>query len=136
MSLVAVMIALEDRIDTVPGLQASGVRPEAITPPAAVVGVPEVGDYQQAYQRGKIALSPTVTILTSTRLDRPGQLLLAEFMSLTGTKSVPAAIHKDPTLGGVVEAAQVMSSRPLGLQEVGLINYYGGVLQLRILTKG
>lgn len=129
------MLGLESVLHTIPGLQASGVKPEQVTPPAAIVGVPPVDDYQQAYQRGKILLRPTITVLTSTRLDRTGQLALAEYLTLSGPKSIPAAIAANRTFGGVVEDAEVESSRPLGMEEVGRIDYYGGLIVLRVMTK-
>ena len=133
MSIRTVMLSLEAVLDAIPGLQGR-VKPEAVTPPAAIVGVPPVDDYQQAYQRGKILLLPTITVLTSTRLDRTGQLELADYVSLTGTKSIPAAIHADRTLGGAAESAEVVSSRPLNIEEVGRIGYYGGLLTLRVMA--
>lgn len=135
MTIRAVMLAIEAALQTIPGLQASGVKPEQITPPAAIVGVPPVDDYQQAYARSKYELRPTITVLTSTALDRPGQLALADYVSLSGSLSIPAAIHADPTLGGAAEAAEVVSFRPLGIEEVGRIGYYGGLFLLRVMVR-
>lgn len=135
MTIRTVMLGIENRLDTIPGLNASGVKPDMITPPAAIVGVPAVSDYQQAYGRSKYELGPTVTVLTSAVLDRPGQLTLAEYVSLAGPKSIPAAIHADPTLGGVAEAAEVVSFRPLGVEDVARIGFYGGLFVLRVMVR-
>jgi hypothetical protein len=131
----AVMLGLEARLETIPGLQASGVKPELIAPPAAIVGVPPVEDYQEAYARTKYTLRPTITVLTSTALDRAGQLALADYVSLSGRLSIPAAIHADPTLGGVAEAAELVSFRPLSMEDIGRISYYGGLFILRVLVR-
>lgn len=136
MTVQAVMLGIETRLQTIPGLvQASAVKPEGITTPAAIVGVPPVEDYQQAFARTKYTLRPTITVLTSAALDRVGQLKLAEYVSLSGSSSIPAAIHADPTLGGAAEAAEVESFRPFGIDDVGRIGYYGGMFVLRVMVR-
>lgn len=135
MTIRAVMLGIETALETIGGLNASGVKPENIITPAAIVGVPPVQDYQEAYVRTKYTLQPTITVLTSAALDRTGQFNLAEYVSLAGPNSIPAAIHADKTLGGACEAAEVVSFRPLGLEDVGRIGYYGGLFLLRVMVR-
>jgi hypothetical protein len=54
----------------------------------------------------------------------------------TGAQSVFAAIEADKTLGGLGVECIVKSFQPLGLQDVGLIGYYGGVFQLACIATG
>lgn len=135
MSIRAVLLGIEVRLDTIDGLRTSPIKPDQINPPQAIVGVPPVPDYQVAYSRGKYDLQPTVTVLTSASWDRTGQLALADYASATGALSIPAAIHADPKLGGTAEAAEVVSFRPLGREETGQIGYYGGLFVLRVMVR-
>lgn len=134
MSIRQVLEGIEARLLTV-GLRATAHVADNVSPPAAVVGVPDVESYEEAYGRGKYNLAPTITVLTSAALDRTGQLALADYASLTGPLSVFAAIEADRTLGGAAEDTRVESFRPLGLDEVGRIGYYGGIFTVTVLTK-
>lgn len=135
MSVVAVMEGIEARLETISGLRVSATVQSQINPPAALVGVPPITDYLEAYGRGKYSLAPTITVLTSSSWDRTGQLKLAQFADLAGPLSIPAAIHADPKLGGAVEACEVTSFRPLNREEVGAIQYYGGLFVLRCMVR-
>lgn len=135
MSIRAVMEGIEVRLQTIQGLRTSPTATGQINPPQAIVGVPPVADYQQAYARGKFALEPTITVLTSAAWDRTGQFALADYLDYDGPKSIERAIAADPTLGGAAESCQVLNSTPLGIEEVGVIGYFGGLISLRCLVK-
>jgi hypothetical protein len=135
-SLVQVMDGIEARLATIPGLRTSDVSPGAISPPCAIVGVPDIPEYRTTMGRGWWTLAPTVTVLTSPTLDRIGQKLLAGFADVTGASSVAAAIEADRTLGGTVSECWVSDFRPLGLEEVGLIGYFGGLWTLHVVAAG
>lgn len=131
-----VILGVEARLATITGLRTSEVVPEQISPPHALVGVPPIPSYRIAMQRGSYELGLTVTVLVSAVVSRVGQLQLAGYANPTGPKSVPAAIEGDRQLGGVVADCIVISFRPLGLDEVGVIGYYGGVFVLKCLAIG
>lgn len=131
-----IMLGIETRLKTISGLRVTEYVPDQITPPAAIVGVPEIPEYRTTMGRGRFTLEPTVTVLVSAAYDRAGQLKLASYANVTGASSIPAAIEGDRTLGGVVEECWVLSFAPLGMEDVGLIGYYGGVFQLRTVAGG
>lgn len=135
-TIEAVMAGIEDRLDTIDGLRVSDISADQINPPQAIVGVPPIPQYHASMSRGIFRLEPTVTVFTSAALDRTGQRALAGYANPTGATSVIAAIEGDKTLGGVVDDCIVVSFEPLGLQEVGLIGYYGGRFQLRVVAEG
>lgn len=136
-TLWELMEAVAIRLDTVPLARAWGFSPGAISPPAAIVPVPPVDSYRAAFNRGTVRISNwPITILTSAQVDRIGQKALAEYLSWTGDNSVIAALESEPTLGGVVSDLIVESSRPLGLEEVGLIGYFGGEIRLTVQLPG
>lgn len=135
-TIVAVMQAIEARLATIAGLRVTEYVPDQVTPPQAIVGVPPITAYHLTGARGYIQLEPTVMVLTSAAQDRAGQLALAAYANPTGASSVIVAIEADKTLGGVVDDCLVVDFQPLGLQEVALVGYYGGIFTLRVLAQG
>lgn len=135
-TIAEIMLGIEARLATIAGLRVSEIVPDAIHPPCAVVGVPPIPSYRIAMARGAYEVAPTVTVLVSAALDRVGQLALAAYANPTGAGSIPAAVEGDRTLGGVVADCVVESFRPMGLEEVGLIGYYGGVFTLKCIARG
>lgn len=135
-SITGIMDGLETALKTVTGLRVSSEIKDQINPPQAIVGVPPIPEYRSSMQRGVFTVEPTITVLTSAALDRIGQRRLASLCDVTGPKSIPAAIEADRTLGGVVDDCIVKSFQPLGLRDVGIIGYYGGVFQLMCIARG
>jgi hypothetical protein len=135
-TLLDIMDGLEARLATVSGLRTTDVSPGQISPPCAIVGVPDIPEYRTTMTRGYWRPDPSITVLVSATLDRIGQRLLAEFAAPSGTRSIAAAIEADRTLGGRVDECYVASFRPLGLDEVGLIGYFGGVWTVTVSAPG
>lgn len=131
-----IMLGLEARLETIPGLRTSEFTRDQVNPPFAIVGVPAIEAYHATMQRGKFTVTPTITVLTSAAYDRTGQLKLASYADPTGPSSVVVAIEGDKRLGGVVEDCHVVDFRPLGIQEAGLIGYYGGLFNVRCIASG
>jgi hypothetical protein len=135
-TLFELMEAIEGKLDGI-GLRASSTSPGAVSPPGAIVGIPPIPDYRATFHRGTVLLTDwPIYVLTSSMLDRVGQKALAEYMSWTGPNSVPLALEADPTLGGLCDDLIVTSARPLGLEEVGILNFFGGEFRLTISVSG
>lgn len=135
-SMQDVLRALKTTLTTVPGLSVSLAQTGQINPPMAILGVPTVLDYRKAFGGLRLDIEPTITILTSSAFDEIGTLMLADFFSPSGPRSVVACIDRDATLGGTVERARVTDARPLGLEEFGAIGYYGGMLTVSVMARG
>lgn len=136
-TLTAIMGGLRDRLATISGLRASDVSPGQINPPAAIVGVPSVPEYRSTMGRGVFTVEATVTVLVSAGAPTDqAQRDLATYADVTGVNSIPTAIEADRTLGGVVADCVVTAFRPLGLEEVGAIGYYGGVFTVLVVAPG
>ncbi|GIH27616.1 hypothetical protein Aph01nite_59260 [Acrocarpospora phusangensis] len=135
-TLDEIMLGIAERLDTLPELNTVDYVPDDITPPIAVVGVPPIPNYHMTMKRGTYDIRPTVTVLVGSALDSDGQYLLAQFASPVGERSIPKAIMGDRTLAGRVDDCVVDSFQPLGIEEVGVLNYYGGVFTLRVLARG
>lgn len=86
-----------------------------INPPALVTtpGDGEFLTYKTSFD-GAPVLPMLVIALTSRGQDRASRITLCEFMEFTGTRSVYEAIESDPTLGGVVSSAAVLSATNFG----------------------
>lgn len=131
-----ILEGIEARLDTVTGLRTSAFVADQINPPAALVGVPPIDNYRSTMRRGRFQLTPVVYVFVSATLDRVGQYQLASFADVTGDNSIPLAIEGDRSLGGLVEDCVVTGFRPLGMDEVGQIGYYGGVFDLLVIAAG
>lgn len=135
-TIAEIMTGLKTRLATISDLQAYDYAPDDPVPPCAFPLVPPIPSYRDTMQRGRYVLTYRVVVLTGAQLDRAGQVRLAEFASQTGTSSIRAAIEGDRTLGGLVEECVVDSFSPDGLEEVGLVNYYGGTFLVRVVARG
>lgn len=127
-----VLLGIQTRLATIPGLTVTDYSPGQITPPHAIINVPPIGNYLTSLGGRRPLLEPTVLVLVSAVIDQIGQLQLADYADPDGAQSIPAAVAADPTLGGLVGTCQVISFAPLGLQDVGLIGYFGGTFTLRV----
>lgn len=135
-TLLQIMQAIETRVDTIDGLRTKDHSPGEISPPCAIVAVPPVPTYHGTFGGAKFPIRPTITVLTGNTLDRVGQHKLAGYANPTGETSIKAAIEADKTLGGIVDDCFVVSFRPLGLEEVGAIGYFGGLFELSVQARG
>ena len=115
---------------------AVGFSTGSINPPYALIGVPAIPSYRDAFAGSRMTLEPTVTLLTSAAIDEIGTLRLIEFSAPSGERSIKSVIERDRKLGGVVEDCQVVDFRPLDFEEIGAIQWYGGVFTLRMMLRG
>lgn len=135
-TIAQIMAGLKVRLATVSGLEAYDYAPDDPVPPCAFPLVPPIPSYRETMQRGRYVLTFRVVVLTGAQIDREGQVRLAEFASQTGSSSIRTAIEGDRTLGGLAEDCVVDSFTPDGLEEVGLVNYYGGTFMVRVVARG
>jgi hypothetical protein len=139
-TLEQVMDAVEAALNALPNLRVIDYVPDSVpvsgSASAAIIPVPAVPSYRETFGRGKYILTVDVIVLVSPLLDRTGQRKLAAYANQTGDSSLRAAIEADRTLGGVVDHAHLESFEPLGMEEVGLIRYYGGRFTIKIAATG
>lgn len=134
--LLDVMEGLEAALATIPGLRVSDVVPDQINPPQAVVGVPPVPAYRETFRMGTSRIEMPMWVFVSAAVDRVAQHSLAAYASPSGERSVRAAVEADRTLGGRVQDVTIRDFRPLGLEEVGQVGYFGGVWTALVLING
>ena len=132
-----IMAGLKDRLDTVPGLRVTDYAPDNPNPPCAFPLVPAIPSYRLSMRRGTYQIPFRVVVLTGAQVDRAGQKALAGYANPTGAQSIRAALEDtDKTLGGLVNDLTVEGFDPDGLQEVGLVNYYGGIFLVTVTASG
>jgi hypothetical protein len=135
-AITGVLTALRTTLARVDGLNVSLAQTGQINPPTAILGVPTVTDYRKAFAGLRLNIEPTITVLTSSAFDEIGTMRLAEFANPYGPKSIVKAIDDDHTLGGIVESARVVDFRPLSVEEIGAVGYYGGVFTVAVMARG
>lgn len=135
-TILEVMQAIESALDNITGLRTTEFIKDQMSPPFAMVGVPDIPDYHGAFRSGSMTISPRVYVFTSAVVDRIGQAKLAAYANPVGAESIKAAVEADNTLGGVVAQVVVKSFRPLGAEEMGAMGYYGGVFDLYVVATG
>lgn len=102
----------------------------------AVVLPPDVDDYRATMGRSKYELDVEVLVLVASVVDRVGQRNLLRYASQTGSKSIRAAVESDPMLGGTCDTSFLKSFRHLGIEEVGVIGYFGGIFTIHLAASG
>lgn len=139
-SIEEIMTAVEVRLKTIAGLrvedETAGQQSVSGNASVATVGVPPIPSYRTTMGRGSYELLLDVYVNVAPTPTRLGQRRLAAFASQTGDKSIRTAVEADRTLGGVVQDCIVRSFEPLGLEQVGLLGYFGGVFSLYVIASG
>lgn len=96
--------ALKDRLETIEGLRPYATMPAAPQSPAAAV-IPR-SKARLSYDGDSVYQFSIWVYVNPQDLNR-AQTQIDEYLSSDGPKSIEAAIDDDPSLGGVVESAQV-----------------------------
>jgi hypothetical protein len=93
MNVAAVMQAIADQLDTIPGLRCYGFPPAgAVSPPAAIVSYPDV-DFDESYRRGLDKYELQVVVVVGEPTDQRSRDRLGAFCDGSGASSVKAVIE-------------------------------------------
>jgi hypothetical protein len=132
-TVLEIMDAIEALAQTLPDMHATAESPDQVVVPHLIVGAPEISSYRQG-----LGVRPTylfgLTLVTSAAISREGQRQLASYADPDGPKSVRELFARNRTLGGLVGDCSVSGFRPLGLEEVGVLQYFGGIFSLTVLV--
>jgi hypothetical protein len=132
-TVLQIMDAIEAYAETLPNMHATAETVDQAVVPHLFVGAPEIPTYRQG-----LGVRPTyvfgLTLLTSAAISRAGQRELASYADPDGPKSVRELFARNRTLGGLVGDCSLTGFRPLGLEEVGVIGYFGGIFSLTVLV--
>lgn len=136
-TLTEIMEGIDSRLAEIGGLRGhSAFLADQVTPPHTVVQVPNIEDYRETMGRGTVLFTVSVFLFIAAQLDRVGQRKLAEFVSWTGANSIPLALEATGITITGVDQVVCDSFRNFGIEEVGVIGYYGGEFTCRIVARG
>lgn len=128
----AVRQALASTLSAIPGLNTYAEYAEQITPPAAII-LPVQGTFiQYATMDGGQNLSLRAVLCVARSDSSAGQVLLDPYLATSGSSSVFACLDAAPTLGGVVQYANLTGAASMGMMAVGTIDYLAAHLIVNI----
>lgn len=107
--------------------------PGQINVPAAVIA-PGTGaflTYGTSVTSNDLTLD--VTVFVQRGQDRSTTDRLDAFIAESGDLSINGAVEADPTLGGVVDSAQVLQAKDWGVWTFGEVSYLGVVFTIEVL---
>ncbi|MGH7426554.1 MAG: hypothetical protein ACREJP_10380, partial [Candidatus Methylomirabilales bacterium] len=88
LNLNTVMDGLGIRLATITGLRVFDFAAEAVSPPAAIVGMPTEVDFDFTKGRGSDRVVIPITVLVGRVSDRAARDDLSAYVAGTGTKSI------------------------------------------------
>lgn len=109
MNLDAVMQEIADRLDTIDGLRVHGYPADSVTPPAAVLGYPDV-TYDETMRRGLDRYSLPLWILVGKVSDRAARVAIAPYLDGAGVRSVKSVL--EAALFVSLDSLRVQSAEP------------------------
>ncbi len=105
----------------------------AIAPPALIVGLPELVEFDQTYGRGYDAVTLTLFVLTGRTSDRAAGGKLLDYLSGSGEVSIKAAIEAGDYTA--FDEVRVVSAATGAISHDG-VDYLGATFDLRIMGRG
>lgn len=127
--------ALQAQIATaIPTLRTYATVPGTISTPAAIVSPDpsELADYEQAQSSDLVLWYVRVVLLAGMVNLATAQNTMDDLLSTTSDTSVVAAVRSDPTLGGLVEWAEVKTAQRYGTLSYSGVDYLGVELSVEI----
>jgi hypothetical protein len=113
------------------GVRVLDALPDQLNPPAVVVRrALTTYDTTQGGQSNDLALAVVVFLQFASQ--RSAQVLLDEFVSTTGDRSVYAAVNADPTLGGLVAWAVCTEAGPDEVVQYQDVDYLSATITVLV----
>lgn len=133
MNLADVMDELGTVLDTITGLRVYDYNADRITPPAAVVALPEGIDYDATYAHGKDMMTLEVTVMVGKVSDRASRDQIAVYADGSGSKSIKATL--DNATYTKCDSVSVKSAE-FDVIRVATIDYLAAVFTVAIAGSG
>lgn len=92
MNLADVMAELGTKLDTIPQLNVFPYEADKVTPPAAIVGLPETLTFDATYGRGSDTMTLSVFLLVGKLSDRASNAALSAYANGSGARSIKAIL--------------------------------------------
>lgn len=128
------LTALADQLTSISGLRPVDHAAEQVNPPAAMLYLGD-GTYDED-MNDAVIFTVTVVVLVSQSpgLER-AQAQFQQYLDPTGTASIAAAVHADPTLGGTVNTTRVVGWSEPKTFGVGGVDYAGVEIDVEIISE-
>lgn len=129
LDLNAVMDAIGARLVGVTGLRVYDYAADAANPPAAIVSLPELVEYDIVAARGADRVVIPVTVLVGRVSERAARDQLARYVSGEGAESIKTAIEG---AGGVGQTVRVATAR-VDIVTIGAVDYLGASFDVEVI---
>lgn len=110
-TIAQIRAGLSTRLATIANLRTSDLVLGSPNPPQTMIGPPTIL-YDETLG-GSATYTFPIVLVVARASDRAGQIAMDSYLEPSGTSSVAAAIHADPTLGGIVNSTKVTQGRAL-----------------------
>lgn len=131
-TLTGIIDGLEVRLATISGLRTYEYPADTISPPAAIVSLPETVAYDTVMARGADMWNMSVVVFVAKATDRAWRTKMATYLDGTGANSVKTAIEGDVTLGGAADTTRVISATP-GIFTIGGVECWGATFDVEVI---
>jgi hypothetical protein len=91
-NLAAVMDEIGEALESIAGLRVFPYTADKVTPPAAIVDLPDKVTFDETYQRGADAFTIPVTVVVGKVSDRASRDAIAAYVAGSGPASVKSAV--------------------------------------------
>lgn len=130
-ALTAIIDGLEARLATISGLRTYDYPADTVSPPAAIVSLPETVAYDRVLARGADTWNLRVLVVVAKSTDRAWRTKMAQYLDGAGASSVKAAIEGDRTLGGAANTTRVAAATP-GVFTIGGVDCWGATFDVEV----
>lgn len=121
-------------LDTIEGLRAYPWARNTVTPPAALVMLPESITYDATYARGADQLTLDVLVLVGKASDRASHLAISGYAAGSGPASVKTALERPPAYASC-DSVHVHGA-DFDVVRVSSVDYLAAVFHLDIIGQG
>lgn len=134
MDVAAVMGEIGDALDQIAGLRVYPFPADSVTPPAAIVILPDEVTFDETYGRGMDRMTVQVLCVAGRQHDRSAADRVAGWLSGSGTSSIKAVVHGVPGWSSC-DDVRVMRAA-FDVATVGGTDYYAALFDLDVVGDG
>jgi hypothetical protein len=133
MIVADVMDELATALRTIAGLRVFAWPPGGVTPPAAIVGYPDSGVFDEVYRRGADSLQIPIAVIVGRPTDRCTRDALSGYASGSGTSAIKQVV--DTATYTTCDEVRVASWETDTIT-IGSIDYLAAVFDVAIIGRG
>jgi hypothetical protein len=133
MNIQSVLDELAAALESISGLRVYTWVPGTVSPPTAIVGLPDAATFDVTYQRGMDRLTIPIVLAVGKPVDRSATAAMSDYLSGSGAKSIKAAI--DAGTYTACDFANVQSAS-VDVVTFGSTDYLAAVFQVDVAGSG